>query len=511
MYAPKSNRNAPTFISQNKTGKGLSEKVVKGSFWVFLSRIISQVFTIARLIILARILAPPDFGLMGIALLVMLTLETFFQTGFQQALVQKEKNVEKYLNTVWTVLILRGLILFVILYFIAPYAAIFFAQPTAKTIVQVIGLSILLKAFTNIGTVFFQKELEFKKQFIYEVSGTLTDFLVAISSVLILKNVWALAFGFLAGNLVTCIVSYIIHPYRPVPDLDLKKIAELFSYGRWILGSSVLIFVGAYIDDIFVGKLLGATALGFYQMAYRISNIPASEITYVTGKVAFPAYSKIQCEQSRLQQGYFQIMRLTAALSIPIAAATVLLAEDFTIIFLGEKWLPMVPAMQLLAIAGLIKSIISTGSPLFAGSGHPNFEFYTQLTRAFVMMISIYPITVNVGISGAAVCVILSMAGMLLVWYRFSRNITEASRQKYTDAIWPPLFSSLVMAGSICLFSWYFNSGREPVAIGISVFLAVTIIGFFTYLAVLYSVQKFYPKFGLVDDARVVYHSIVGR
>ena len=169
-------------------GKTLSERVVKGGFWVFSLRITQQVFSLIRLIILARILSPNDFGLMGIALLVMATLDTFSQTGFQQALIQKKKDIKSYLDSAWTVLILRGFVLFTILYFIAPYAAIFFKAPEAKPIIQVIGFSVLLQAFTNIGVIYFQKELEFNKQFIYQLAGTLADFIVAVSAVLILRS-----------------------------------------------------------------------------------------------------------------------------------------------------------------------------------------------------------------------------------------------------------------------------------------------------------------------------------
>jgi len=166
-------------------GETLSQKVVKGGFWVFFLRIVNRGFSLVRLIILARILSPDDFGLMGIALLTMSTLETFSQTGFQAALIQKKEDIRSYLNSAWTVLILRGTILFVILYFIAPYAAIFFNTPEAKPIIRVIGFAILFKAFTNIGVTYFQKELEFNKEFIYQFSGTLADFIVAISAVLI--------------------------------------------------------------------------------------------------------------------------------------------------------------------------------------------------------------------------------------------------------------------------------------------------------------------------------------
>jgi len=219
-------------INNLKTpGDTLSQKVVKGGFWVFFLRIVNRGFSLIRLIILARILSPSDFGLMGIALLTMSTLETFSQTGFQQALIQKKEDIKSYLNSAWTVLILRGFILFTILYFIAPYAATFFNSPEAKTIIQVIGFAILLRAFTNIGVIYFQKELEFRKQFIYQFSGTLADFIVAISAVLILKNVWALVFGLLAGNIARCFVSYLIHPYRPHLSKDLGRAKE---NGLWV-------------------------------------------------------------------------------------------------------------------------------------------------------------------------------------------------------------------------------------------------------------------------------------
>lgn len=150
------------------------------------------------------------------------------------------------------------------MYFIAPYAAIFFDAPEAKLIIQVIGFAILLRAFTNIGVIYFQKELEFSKQFIYQLSGILADFIVAISAVLILRNVWALVLGLLAGNVIRCFISYLIHPYRPCLSSNLGKTKELFGFGKWILGSSILIFLLTQGDDIFVGKILGTTVLGFY-------------------------------------------------------------------------------------------------------------------------------------------------------------------------------------------------------------------------------------------------------
>jgi len=218
-----------------------------------------------RTIILARLLAPEDFGLLGIAMLAIATLETFSQTGFWEALIQKKGDVESCLDTAWTISAIRGTILFLILFLSAPIIAKFFNSPHATLVIKVIAVSTLISGFRNIGILFFQKDLEFNKQFFYELSATLVDLAVAISLAFILRNVWALVWGGLAANVIRLFASYILHAYRPHVRLDKSEFKNLFSFGKWVLGSSTLIFLITQGDDIFVGRMLGVTALGFYQ------------------------------------------------------------------------------------------------------------------------------------------------------------------------------------------------------------------------------------------------------
>ena len=382
--------------------------MVRGGFWVFALRITTRLFGLARTIVLARLLAPADFGLFGIALLAMSALETFSQTGFNAALVQKKKDTKPYLDTVWTVQVVRGMLLALIAFAIAPYVAVFFDATAAKPILQVIAFSVLLAGFGNIGLIYFQKELEFHKTFIYQLSGALADMGVAISAAFLLRSVWALVFGLLAGNVVRLVLSYFIHPYRPRIRFNRQQFKQLFGFGKWILGSSVLVFLITQGDDIFVGKLLGATALGFYQLAYRLSNMPATEITHVISQVTFPAYSKLQDDIPKLKEAYLKVLQLTAFLSFPIAGLIFVLAPDFTRIFLGQKWMPSVPAMQALALAGLVRSISATTGPVFQAVGEPGVITKWQPARLFVLFALIYPFTVRWGILGTSLAVILS-------------------------------------------------------------------------------------------------------
>ncbi len=495
----------------SKTRRTLPQKMVHGGFWISFIKIIRKVLSLIRLIIIGRILAPSDFGLMGIALLTMSALETFSSFGFGQALIQKKENTDNYLDAAWTVLIVRGFIVFIILYLVAPYVAFFFHTPEVKTIIQVLGLVTFFQAFTNIGVIFFQKELEFNKVFLYRFVGISTNFIVAVVAAIVLRSVWALVLGLLAEKIVSIVLSYLIHPYRPHLSKDIGKAKELFSFGKWILGSRAFVFIGEHIDDIFVGRVLSAIALGFYQMAYRISGMLETEITQVISTVAFPAYAKIQDKQTRLQKAYFRIMRLTIAISLPITVGMVLLAPEFTQIFLSEKWMPMVTAMQLLAVAGLIKSIVSTGSPLFIGSGYPNYEFYMQLIRGLTIIIVIYPLIVFMGISGAAIGVILSIAGMLVIWYPLSQKITKASWYKYFNTFWPPLFCSLIMAGSIYIVKLYWNPIQQPLSLAMLIFGIVVAVSICVYIAAMYFLQKYYPNYDILSEVKFFYKSLVKK
>lgn len=494
-----------------KSGKTLPQKMVQGGAWLSSLKIIRKVLSLIRLIIIGRILAPSDFGIMGIALLTMSALETFSAFGFKQALIQKKENTANYLDAAWTVLIIRGFIVFIIVYLVAPYVSFFFHVPEVKPIIQVLGLVPFFQAFANIGVIFFHKELEFSKVFIYRFVGISTNFIVAVIAAIVLRSVWALVLGLLAEKVVSLIISYLIHPYRPHLSKDIGKAKELFGFGKWILGSSILSFAGEHIDDIFVGRVLSATALGFYQMAYRISNMLETEITNVISSVAFPAYAKIQNQQTRVRKAYFRIMRLIFAVSLPITIGMVLLAPEFTQIFLSEKWMPMVTAMQLLAVAGLIKSIVSAGSPLFVGSGYPNFEFYVQLVRGLTIIIVIYPLIIYMGISGAALGVILSIAGMLVIWYPLSQKITRASWQKYFETFWPPLFCSSFMAGSIYIAKLYWNPVQQSLGMAIFLFAAIVIMSICVYIAAMYLLQRCYSNYDILGEVKFFYKSLVRR
>jgi O-antigen/teichoic acid export membrane protein len=384
--------------------------MVKGSFWVFALRLANRGIGLLRKILLARLLAPSDFGLFGIALLAISTLETFSRIGFQGALIQKKGNIQSYLNTAWTAYAIRGIVLCIIVYMTAPKIALFFNSPQATLIIRLISFSLLINGFQNIGIILFRKELEFNKLFFYEISGTLVNFFVAVSLAFISGNVFALVWGTLAGSVLRLIMSYVVHDYRPRVEFQKDKSKEIFSFGSWTVASGILIFLINQGDDIVVGKFFGTAVLGIYQMAYTLSNLPTTEIARTINLVAFPAYSKLHEELPKLKEAFLKVLHATVFIALPMTILIFVFAQDFATLFLGSKWIGIVPPIQILVFAGFFRSLVAIGGALFVGIGMPKIDTFLQMTRFIIFASLIYPFSQKWGLLGISATVVISIA-----------------------------------------------------------------------------------------------------
>jgi PST family polysaccharide transporter/lipopolysaccharide exporter len=298
----------------------VGEQAVASGAWAMAINVSDRLLQLAMVLALAAMLSPAAFGLMGIALLSVTALRRFSRIGVDAALIQRsEVDVDHYLDTAWSMEVLRGGALTAIGILAAPVVGTVFEEPAAVDLVRAISLYPLLAGLQNPGIVYLKKDLEFHRQFVYRLTGRVVHVGVALGYALVWPSVWALAVGFLAGHVAKLIVSYLIHDYRPRPGFDLSAATQLLDYGKWILGSGVLMFLLSQGDDAFVGWFLGAPALGLYQLAYRIGVAPATEIVGTVSTVAFPAYSKVQDDTASLRQGFYDTVQLTTFVAVPMA------------------------------------------------------------------------------------------------------------------------------------------------------------------------------------------------
>jgi len=386
---------------------GVLERTVKSGVWAGLTNVSAQSLQYVRLLVLAALLVPADFGLMGIALLTIAACKQLTELGVTDALIRHEdEDVGPYLDTAWVMNVVRGLVIFAFVFLAAPSIAAFFSEPRATDVLRVVAVVPLLFGLQNPAVVYFRKDLAFHREFGLQLSRSLVDATVAIAFALVYGTVWALVWGVVAGELAMLLVSYAIGDYRPKLRFDWARAREMYAFGKWITGLSILVFLTNQGDDIFVGWLLGAGALGLYQFAYHISNMPTTQVSKIVSSVAFPAYSKLQHDLPRLREAYFRVLKLVAVVAVPTTIGIVLTIEPFVLAFLGEKWLPAVPVLQLLSVWGLVRALGSTSGSLFKARNRPDFTTKIQFGRFLLMAVLIWPATDAYGVLGTAAVVV---------------------------------------------------------------------------------------------------------
>ena len=481
-------------------GQSLSERAARSGMWLLGTNLTERVIAFVRSIILARLLIPEDFGIVGIAYLVLGGLGIFFVTGFNKALVQRKGNIEAYLDTAWVVQVVKGIILALILFGVAPLAASFYENPTILPITRVIAISCLFEGFKNIGLVYFTKELDFRKLFVYEASSILVGVVVSVVAAIILRNAWAIVFGALGAGLVKCITSYLLHPYRPRFHFQMGQARELFTFGKWIYASSLVVFISLQADSAFLGKILGIAALGFYQVAYSYAKMPGLAFGMIQ-RVAFPTYSKLQDNIPMLRDTYLKILRLVSCLAIPLAVGIAIMAPGFTKILLGDKWMPMVPALQILSIMMMIKTTTDTCAALFNAKGRPDLTFKMTLVRAVSLAAFIYPLTMLWDMQGTATAVGLSVLVSASIWVWGSVKLGVLHAVDFYKNLFPPLLGTAVMAGVISALGLVINQ-LEPAGFAISIIGGIAVYFGFIYLT------KNFLGYEFFNDVRVIFNAL---
>lgn len=473
-----------------KPESDLFARSVKGGFWVFAIRVAAQLLSVVRYILLFNILALNDMGILGVALLMVATLDTFTRTGFNAALIQKKGDITDDLNTAWTIGLIRAVILFGVLYFTAPYFSKLNVPAdkiaTTLAVIRVMGLSFIIGGFNNIGVVYFDKEMRFDRHFIIQVAGTLTSIAVSVFIVLVYRSVWSLVIGRLSAAVVRCALSYALHPFRPKLHFDSQRAKHLWAFGKWVFAATIIGFFITQGDDYFVWGYLGLPALALYQAAYKFSNIPATEITHVISQVSFPAYSKLQDDIPRFSAAYLKILKMTACLSIPTAGLIFILTPEFVTIFMEPRLWPMIPAMQILAICGLLRSIGATTGSVFLAAGRPDITPKVALSMLILLAIIIFPLTRKWGIAGTSMAILTITLCVQPIAQYFIIKLLRCSIWNLAQTVIVPFTAAGVAVAAVYITKSQYLITTVPS------FLLIGLEGAVIYTAVLLAVDKIF-------------------
>lgn len=399
-----------------------------------LSRAALQLCSIVQLAVVARFLLPADYGLMAIVLLVLNVLDAFTTPGFTQALIQRQGPVDEYFPSVFTVGFLRGVFLFVAIAVLSPTIASFFHQTDASLVVMSAGVIVLLRSLQSPALVHLHRNLHFRSYFYWDVAATGISFLAAVILAPTLQNVWALLIAIILGELARTVGSYIVTPWRPRLAFHLGQVRELNRFGRWVMAGGIVTFLSLQLDNIIVGRMLGATQLGYYEVAFRISQLPATQMSYVTALVAFPALSQVANQMERFRTVYLKMTAIVWFLNL-LMAIVLIGGAGILATALGPQWRPIVALLQILALAGFVRSIFAVGGKVFYALGMPHLDFVMNAIRLVVFVAVFYPLAHSDGSKGVAIAVLIAVSSVLPVYFwLIARFVSVKPREHMVSA-----------------------------------------------------------------------------
>ena len=395
---------------------------ISGAAWLTAVKIFTKTFSVAKYFILARLVSPYEFGLAGVAFLVLGLIDTCTETGLIQAFIQLPKDEEKYTKTVWTTLAIRGLLITFLMLITSSLVNHIYAPGTIHLTVLA-SAALFIKGLANPNVMLLRKYALYHKEFLFQVIPSFTDSVFTILFAWFFRNGLALILGTLMGTFTATIMSYFLsQKFRS--QFSYLRLKSLYSYGRWITVGGVLSYFTEKSDDLVVGKILGPFQLGLYQMAYRVSNAPTTEGAGLIYQVVFPLFSRLQNEPVRLKRGVAKILGLNFLLSLSFALVIYLALPVFIPIVLTPAWIPIIPVVNLMLIFGIIRCHISTGLAYFDAVGRPEVATLAGLFKLVGLVILVIPLTRGFGLIGTAWSVVLSQA-VVAPWffYRLYRSL----------------------------------------------------------------------------------------
>lgn len=401
---------------------GFYKETVKGISWMGGLRGVMRAMSFVRLAILARILTPAQFGVFGIASLILSFLEILTETGINVFLVQQKDDIDEYINSSWVVSIFRGLIISVLIFITAPLVASYFNSPDALYLIRLISLVPLIRGFINPAVVKFQKDLQFDKEFKFRSILFLVDSIVAITISFYIRSSAGLIWGVIAGAIAEVIWSFNIVKPRPKFVFEPEKSKKVIHRGKYITFAGIFNWLAQQGDDGVVAKLLGEAQLGYYQAAYKLSTFPLTEITQVVGKVTFPMYTTISADKKSLKKAFWRTSSGIFALILPLGFLMFLFPELIIKVVLGNQWLAAADALKVLAIFGIVRATSGLANSLFLSQNKQNYVASVAFVQFLFLAITIVPLTLSYGIVGAGYSsLIAGIAPLPLVGYYLNK------------------------------------------------------------------------------------------
>ncbi len=363
-----------------------TSKIVSASKWSTLAQISARVMTPLIFVVLARLLTPSDYGVFAMAGFVISFATVFWQAGLAKTLIQKHDNINSSANIVfWTNLII-AVLLYAIIFVSSRSIAIIFKDLRIEAVLKVTSLVIPITSMCSVQTALFQKVLNFKILFWTTI---ITTGLPAFASIPLAYHgygYWALVVGSIVGNIAQLIVLWVSSDWRPGLEYSIAIAKEMFSFGAWVMGEDILVYINTWIDSIILGIYLGSYDLGLYRTGTQLVILIFGVLIQPVLPVLYSSFSRIKQDSEKVKNMLLKATKMIVLYTLPASLGLYIVAKPISSIILGQKWHGVENVIAICAIASCLTSLITANSEAYRATGRPEVNTKLQLITLIICL-----------------------------------------------------------------------------------------------------------------------------
>jgi teichuronic acid exporter len=395
----------------------LRQQAVKSVFWVGSTKTIGNIISLVVTVYLMRILSPVDYGLMGMALSYQAIMVVLYDLGIGVAILQKPDLSEEDIHSAFWCSSMFGIILFGLTWYFAILCGYFYSNDEVVLLIRVLSISVIFLAIQEVPYCLMARRFEFKLRGFAELCSSMICLIISLILAIKGFGVWSLIIGQVCREFFLCVLIMIFSKWKVKMCFRVSNIKILLKFGIPITGQSLLNYFNQSSDSVIIGRFLGQSALGYYQIAVSLAMMPIQKVIVIANKVVFPVFAKIQNNEDMMKSYFYKVFHLISIFAFPVFFGLFSVSEEVVVLILSPKWLPGLFVLQVFCFIAIFRSYIGFLLIVLKAKGNVGAVFRYSLYSSIVLPVG-FLIGVNFGISGVAVSWLICFP--FLVYYLFS-------------------------------------------------------------------------------------------
>ena len=483
---------------------GLKSRTLSALFWSFFERVGQQGIQFVISIILARLLMPEEFGLIAMLAIFMAVAQSFLDSGFGSALIQKQDVTHIDECSIFYFNIFVGFVASGLLCMAAPWIAGFYNQPLLVPLTCALSLNLIINAVGLVQTTLLTKHIDFKTQLKVSVIATVLSGTIGVTMAFNGFGVWSLVAQSLSSNFFRTALLWVFNTWRPSLVFSFTALREMFAFGSHLLASGLLNTVFQNIYLMVIGKLFSPIALGFYSRAKGLQQLPVGNISGIVSRVTFTVFSSVQDDKPRLKRGVRKALTMLVMINFPMMVGLAIVAKPLVLVLLTEKWAPCIPYLQLLCVVGMLYPVHVINLNVLIAQGRSDLLFRIEILKKTMVLIAI-AVTYRWGIPAMIYGqIVISCLGYFLNAYYTGKMLDYPITEQIQDLM-PSLMVASIMGGGVYALKYASIDNQS------ALLLVQTMTGIVIYTGTCYifRISSFMDAIEMVKSKRAVAQSVL--